>query len=305
MNVRSLTDHDLPGLLELLRRQDDEPEHRAMSPEVRSEEELELELSSTDPFNEILPLVMAEGGRVLAYVSLCRYEGETFLEGPLMVPELAPEAVTPLLERVVAEARIRELDFLEAFIEDRNERAQAALALVGFAPFRTTYIYEMARGEEPKVAESPDARFEWHGDVDTALYRELYRETNDAWASRLGWNDEELEARFRDPRVQLMIAYQEGKAIGHVELEFLEDGVAEIAYFGVLPAARGHGLGRALLSHGLQRAFANDEVELVLARAHDDERPACHAIEQVGFRLAHGVIAHTLELDPSPQSGDS
>lgn len=297
MNVRSLTDHDLPGLLELLKRQDEEPEHRAMSPEGRSEEELSLELSSTDPFNEILPLVMEEDGRIKAYVSLCRYEGETFLEGPLMADELTPEDIRPLLERVIAEARIRELSFLEAFIEDRNERAQAALALMGFAPFRTTYIYEMAREEMPRVAEHPGVRFEVPSAVDTTMYRDLYRETNDAWTSRLAWSDEELEARFQDPRVQLMIAYQGDRVVGHLELEFLEDGIAEIAYFGVLPDVRGQGLGRALLSQGVARAFANDEVELVLARAHDDERPACHAVEQVGFKLAHGVIAFTLELD--------
>jgi ribosomal protein S18 acetylase RimI-like enzyme len=297
MNVRALSNDDFPGLLELLNLQDEAPEHRAMSPEGRSEEELSLELGSFDPFNEVVPMVLDGGGKVMAYLSLCLFEGEAFLEGPLMVPELEPNEVRPLLKAVIAEARRRDIGFLEAFIEDRNERAQEALALVGFAPFRTTYIYEITREDAPNGVEGSRFRFEVSKDVDAAFYRELYRNTNDAWATRLSWSDEELKARFTNPRVQLVVAYEDSRAVGHLELEHLENGLAEIAYFGVLPESRGQGLGRLLLKQGLKRAFANHEVVVVLARAHDDERAACHSIEQVGFKLAQGVVAFTLELD--------
>jgi ribosomal protein S18 acetylase RimI-like enzyme len=297
MTVRALTDNDFAQLLKLIRLQDEDPEFRVMSPEGRSEEELSLELSSSDPFNEMMPMVLEEDGKIKAYASLCVMEGEAFLEGPLMPAGLAAEAVKPLLDTLVREAKARDLGFLEAFVEDRNERAQEALRLAGFAPFRTTYIYEIGREEAPKYVEAGGSRFDFSETIDAARYRELYRETSDAWASRLAWTDEELEARFQDPRVKLVVAYENGKPVGHIELELLEDGTAEIAYFGVLPEARGQGLGHMLLKQGLRRAFQNPEVEVVLARAHDDERAACHAVEKVGFRLAHGVIAFTLELD--------
>jgi RimJ/RimL family protein N-acetyltransferase len=299
MDVRALHDQDYSALLELLKLHDDNPEYRVMAPEGRSEEELSLELSATDAFNEIFPLVLEQDGQVLAYVSLCRYEGETFLEGPLLSEAITPEEVQPLLERVIAEAGVREVNFLEAFVEEPNERAQEALRLAGFSAFRTTYIYEITRDEAPALPQRDDVDFHFTEDIDAAAYRELYRDSNDAWATRLAWTDEELEARFMDPRVQLLLALQDGKPVGHLELEFLDDGIAEISYFGVLPEARGQEIGKWLIMHGLKRAFGNSDLELVLARAHDDERAACHTIEEVGFRLAHGTIAFTLELTPA------
>ena len=128
-------------------------------------------------------------------------------------------------------------------------------------------------------------------------YRDLYRDTSDNWATRLAWLDEDLLERFNDPQVSLTVVYEDGVPIGHLELEKLPDeGYAEIAYFGVLPTARGRKLGRDLLLRGLTEALQDERIELVLARAHDDERAASFALEAVGFRLSHGVVAYTLEL---------
>ena len=304
MTVRPLEDGDLPALLELLSLQDEEAAHRAMSPESRTVDELKEELGDESPYTETFPFVLEKNGRIVAYLSLCNLDGEIFVEGPLLELGLPAETVEPLIARVVETARTLSYPFVEAFVDEENVRARRSLEAGGFAPFRTTYIYSLGQGEAPPVGFSP-FRFEGAGvgehgvgdEIEVSTYRDLYRDTSDNWATRLAWSDEDLIERFTDPDVRLLLAYKDDALVGHLELEFFpEDGFAEVAYFGVLPHARGQGLGRALLARAAREAFQYEDITLLLARAHDDERQACHTLETVGFRLSHGVVALTLEL---------
>ena len=297
MSVREFRNRDLPELLALLKAQDERASQRSMTPESRSVEELALELGELSPYTELVPLVLEQHGQMVAYVALCEYDGEAFLEGPLLRAELTAADVTPLLSSAVTEAKARGYSFVEAFVDEENVRAQEVLAASAFEPFRTTYIYEFRRGTEIAPLSPSAFRFEKGKSVDVGVYRDLYRETSDNWATRLAWRDEDLQERFSNPEVSLTLAYQRDAPVGHLELEhFPDEGYAEVAYFGVLPAARGQKLGRDLLLRGLHDALAHPETELVLARAHDDERAASVALESVGFRLSHGVVAFTLEL---------
>ena len=304
--VRPLETHHLPALLDLLKRQDNQAELRTMSPESRDLEELTLELGELSPYSELFPFVLerdedADGeddGDFAAYVALCNYGGEAFLEGPLIQPEVATEAVYPLVEKAVEEAQRYGYGFLEAFVDEGNARAQEVLQANRFEPFRTTYIYEFTRQDKLKPLSPSEFHFDMSGEITASDYRGLYRETSDNWSTRLAWSDEELTERFSDPDVKLMLAYQHDEVVGHLELELIsEENYAEIAYFGVLPHARGQKLGRELLLRGLHEAFRDKGVSLVLARAHDDERAASFSLEKVGFHLSHGVVALTLELD--------
>ena len=300
MTVRPLENKDLPALLDLLTLQDEKALYRAMSPESRTLDELREELGDESPYTEIFPFVLEQKGRVVAYLSLCNLDGEAFVEGPLLAPELSAEALGPLVARAVETARACGYPFVEAFVDEENARARRGLGGGGFEAFRTTYIYSLARGAAPPIGFSP-FRFEWAEGLDSGLavstYRDLYRDTSDNWATRLAWSDEDLIERFEDPDVRLLLAYKEDTLVGHLELEFFgEDGFAEVAYFGVLPHARGQGLGRALLTRAAHEVFGYDDMTLLLARAHDDERQACHSLETLGFTLSHGVVALTLEL---------
>ena len=304
MTVRPLKNEDLPALLELLSLQDEEALYRAMSPESRTLDELRGELGDESPYTDVHPFVLERSGRVVAYLSLCNLDGEALVEGPLLGPGEPAETLKPLVARVVEAARLYEHPFVEAFVDEENVRARAALEEGGFAPFRTTYIYSLGPGGAPRVGFSP-FRFEGagvgehgaEGEIEVSTYRSLYRDTNDNWATRLAWGDEELIERFTDPDVRLLLAYDGDAPVGHLELEFFpEDGFAEVAYFGVLPRARARGLGGALLARAAREAFQYEDITLLLARAHDDERQACHTLERVGFRLSHGMVALTLEL---------
>lgn len=297
MTVRAFENRDLPNLLALLKAQDERASQRSMTPESRTVEELALELGELSPYSELVPLVLEHHRQLAAYVALCRYDDEAFLEGPLMRAELTADELRPLLSEAVDEARRRGYDYLEAFVDEENKRAQTALSGSGFEPFRTTYIYEFRRDNALTPISPNSVRFETGATLAAGVYRDLYRETSDNWATRLAWSDEDLKERFSDPEVNLTLAYRDDTLVGHLELErFPDEGYAEIAYFGVLPAARGQRLGRELLLRGLHEAFRDGAVETVLARAHDDERAASVSLEGVGFHLSHGVVAFTCEL---------
>jgi hypothetical protein len=91
MTVREFENRDLPELLGLLKTQDERASQRSMTPESRSVEELALELGELSPYTELVPLVLERHGRLAAYLALCNYEGEAFLEGPLTSRRFSPK----------------------------------------------------------------------------------------------------------------------------------------------------------------------------------------------------------------------
>jgi GNAT superfamily N-acetyltransferase len=102
-----------------------------------------------------------------------------------------------------------------------------------------------------------------------SLWRRLYQEVGEAyqWIDRLGWTDDDIRAYLGDPNVSLWILSVNGGVAGYFELrrhpepDPAASGVSrtfsvEIAYFGLLPALVGRGLGKYLLSEAAARAWA-------------------------------------------------
>lgn len=94
------------------------------------------------------------------------------------------------------------------------------------------------------------------------------------WAEYLSWANDQLEARygvrfpiedslrhdlatlakFRPPEGQLLLAIEDGAAVGTAALRRIAPDTAEIKRMYVQPAARGRGLGRALLDRMIEGA---------------------------------------------------
>jgi ribosomal protein S18 acetylase RimI-like enzyme len=129
------------------------------------------------------------------------------------------------------------------------------------------------------------------------VYRDLYSRVEDGWSLRLHWTDEELRQHFIGSEVELFMAYADttGEPVGLAELE-LDDTQAEIAYIGVVPEARGKGLGRALLGAAAEWAFSNPLVERLQVRAHDHEKAAQALYKRLGFQQTSAVVTYALEL---------
>ena len=92
---------------------------------------------------------------------------------------------------------------------------------------------------------------------DVHLYRELYegvgRDYN--WRDRNTWSDEQLQAHLSRPGISIWVLRERGAPRGFFELARHDDGSVEIAYFGLMPAAIGQGLGRALLTSAVDHAW--------------------------------------------------
>lgn len=90
------------------------------------------------------------------------------------------------------------------------------------------------------------------------LNRRLY-ETVGAdwhWTDRLTWSDAEWRAWLERPGVETWVARHRDEVAGYVELDSHPSGQVEIAYFGLLPAYLGRGIGGHLLATGTRQAWS-------------------------------------------------
>jgi GNAT superfamily N-acetyltransferase len=86
----------------------------------------------------------------------------------------------------------------------------------------------------------------------------LYREVGGGWqwTDRLSWSDDDWERYATREVLETWRAEYRGEEAGYFELEVQEGGNVEILYFGLLPTMIGKGLGSAMLSMAIERAWA-------------------------------------------------
>jgi GNAT superfamily N-acetyltransferase len=99
-------------------------------------------------------------------------------------------------------------------------------------------------GVEVALVEPPD------GAVNRFFYAEVG--AAHAWLDHVGRSEADWQAWAQG--VETWVATVAGERAGYYELRVDGDGV-EIAYFGLLPAFQGAGLGGFLLTHALRRGF--------------------------------------------------
>lgn len=89
-----------------------------------------------------------------------------------------------------------------------------------------------------------------------STYRRLYAAVGSAhhWVDRLAWSDEELARHLGRADVRIWVLRHAGEDAGYFELQRSDDGAVEIAYFGLMPAWHGRGLGRLLLGRAIAEA---------------------------------------------------
>lgn len=123
----------------------------------------------------------------------------------------------------------------------------------------TTYLQIPGRDAfRPTFIASPDTLIMEAREPLAEFYRFLYGTVGRdySWTDRLAWSDQRLSAHLARPSLTLLVLYVRGTPVGYVELDAdsPEPGT-EVAYFGLIPAFHGRGLGKHLLSAGVQRAY--------------------------------------------------
>ncbi|MGC8904356.1 GNAT family N-acetyltransferase [Thermus sp.] len=279
--IRPVARKDLPGLLRLLRHLDQSPERGVLAPEARDLEGLAEELEDG--------LVLVREEEVAGYVGLYPFWDGAALEGPVAYRE---EDLPLLLEAAEGRAQEVAVERLYAFPREENRALRRALEGAGFGLLHVTYFF-VKRPEGLDYPAPEGVRVE-EGFPGAEVYRELYRESEESWALRLRWTDEELEEHFQDPAVHLLVAYRGEVPVGMAEVE-LEGKEASVAYIGVVPEARGQGIGRALLSEAAKLAKKKGAT-LFRVRAHDHEKGALELYRGLGFSLEEAVATYAKEL---------
>jgi ribosomal protein S18 acetylase RimI-like enzyme len=118
-----------------------------------------------------------------------------------------------------------------------------------------------------------------------AFYRFLYGEVGRPyhWVDRSAWTDDQIRAHLDSPRLRLFVLYQDGAPAGYYELQDHDDASIEIAYFGLLPEYHGRGLGKALLVHATQNAWAGSPQRVWLHTCTLDGAAALPNYQARGF----------------------
>ena len=120
-----------------------------------------------------------------------------------------------------------------------------------------------------------------------ALWRRLYTEVGREyhWVDRLAWTDDDITRYLADPALELWILQAAGETAGYFELRRHEDGAVEIAYFGLVPAFTGQGLGKYMLTKAVERSWARGANRVWLHTSSLDHTSALSNYLARGFSI--------------------
>ncbi len=125
------------------------------------------------------------------------------------------------------------------------------------------------------------------------------------WYGRLSWDYARWLAYLDRPELETWVAYVAGTPAGYFELELQTGANVEVMYFGLLPGFVGKGLGGALLSEAVARAWQMGAQRVWVHTCNLDHPRAASNYQARGFRVFRTEEAieslpdHPLEPWPS------
>ena len=120
------------------------------------------------------------------------------------------------------------------------------------------------------------------------LFRWLYRDVGAEyrWVDRLPWTDDQWRVHVARPDIEMWVLHVDDVVGGYYELHVEPDGQSvEIAYFGLLPAFVGRGLGGALLTSAVRAARSRGDRRVWLHTCTRDHPHALGNYQARGFRV--------------------
>ena len=152
----------------------------------------------------------------------------------------------------------------------------------------TTYLEMTSRDDfAPAFVRATDIEIVQMEMPDLGFYKFLYHSVGEEWAwrDRLQLSSSELRQILASPHTQVHVMYVSGSPGGYVELCRHEDGSVEIAYFGLRRNYMGRGLGKHLLSYGVDRAWDMRANRVWLHTCNLDGPHALSNYQKRGFRI--------------------
>ena len=118
-----------------------------------------------------------------------------------------------------------------------------------------------------------------------AFYRFLYGRVGEEW---LWWErrivpDEELAADIQDDKVEVYVLYSAGVPAGFTEIDRREEGIVDLAYFGLMPEFIGRGLGPYFLNAAIDIAWSSEPERVTVNTNTLDHPRALPLYQRLGF----------------------
>ena len=155
----------------------------------------------------------------------------------------------------------------------------------------TTYYLEMTDpgALRPKYSSRKDFVVQRAQVPCPELNRFLYTAVGGAWywLDRLPWTYRQWLDWLDRPAVQTWVAYVANTPAGYFELEAQDGNHVELVYFGLLPQFTGQGLGGALLTTAIARAWDMQATRVWVHTCTLDHPSALANYCARGFRLYH------------------
>ncbi len=131
------------------------------------------------------------------------------------------------------------------------------------------------------------------------FYRYLYDAVGRdyVWVNRKHFTDEALDAVIADDRVEIYVLYVAGVPAGFAELDFRTEGVAELAYMGLMPERIGAGMGEFLLAQAIEIAWAHPIEKMKVQTCTLDHPRALGLYQRMGFVPYAQTEAELEEVD--------
>jgi len=163
-------------------------------------------------------------------------------------------------------------------------------------PLVTMYL-EMRSADQlrPKRA---DSQFQVREEAnrDWRFNRDLYLRVGEQWAwiDKRSWTDDQWKQYATAPELRTFAGYYDDTLAGYYELRRDGEGGVEIAYFGLLPQWIGRGLGGALLTSAIERAWRMEpNPSRVWVHTCNRDHPQALA----NYR-ARGMVVYKIEEEP-------
>lgn len=119
------------------------------------------------------------------------------------------------------------------------------------------------------------------------------------WQDRFEQREDEVAAYVADPCVELWTLQAMGWPQGFFQLDFRQDGICDLAYFGLVPEAVGAGIGTSMLQTAIAKGWARGGVNKVTVNTCTLDHPrALGLYRKMGFRPVNtGTYRRVLRRD--------